>query len=171
MGLRLSARLSRGVRPHVDRLGPAPHVIPSPKGPLVSHPEVIVVADIREEVEQYFRDFAEAVNSGDVDAFMNTQTPDVVWNPPDRATISGPDDVRKYLVDEWFGPSSMQLDMTVQEALPVADEYTCTRGSWSIDLTPKDGSEASTVGGTFMWLLRKEGGEIKGARTSFAMFD
>ena len=87
------------------------------------------MADLREEVEQYFRDFEEAVNSGDVDAFMKTQTPDVVWNPPDRAAVAGSDDVHKYVVDEWFGPNSMQLVMTVQEALSVSDEYTSTRGS------------------------------------------
>ena len=129
------------------------------------------MADLREEVEQYFRGYEEAVNSGDVDAFMRIQTPDVVWNPPDRAAVVGSDDVRQYVVDEWFGPSSMQLAMTVQEALPVSDEYACARGSWSVGLTPKDGSAASTVKGTFMWLLRKEGGDLNGARTSFAMFE
>lgn len=78
----------------------------------------------------------------------------------------GSEAVRSYGQEAWFGPFSMRHTVAVQEAIPASDEYVHARGTWTIDLTPKDGNEPSTLRGTLMWLLRNEGGELKGARAA-----
>ncbi len=129
------------------------------------------MSDLEQKVNLYFHSYDETVTSGNLDAFMATQAPDIVWNPPDRAAVVGHDALRKYAQDQWFGVYSMRLASTVEEAMPVSDDYTVSRGSWTIDLTPKDGSAPSSLKGTFLWLLRNESGGFKAARMSFAIFD
>ena len=129
------------------------------------------MSDAKQQVEDYFRGYNDTVNSGDLEAFLRTQASDVAWNPPDRAAVVGLDNLRQYLVDEWFGVYSMELSNTVEEALPIGDEYIYSRGTWSIDLTPKDGSAPTSLHGTFSRLFRNENGELKGARSAFSILD
>ncbi len=129
------------------------------------------MSNLEEKVNQYFHSYDEFVSSGNVDAFMATQAPDIVWNPPDRASVVGHDALRKYAADEWFDVYSMRLVSTVEEAVPISDDFTVSRGSWTIDLTPKDQSEPSSLKGTFLWVLSNEDDGFKATRMSFAIFD
>ncbi|MFQ5983829.1 MAG: YybH family protein, partial [Woeseiaceae bacterium] len=108
------------------------------------------MSDLEREVKLYFHSYDEIVNSGDSDAFMATQASDVVWNPPDRPAVVGHDALRKYAEDEWFNVFSMRLASTVEDVMPISDQYVVSRGSWTVDLTPKDGSESSSLNGSFL---------------------
>ena len=129
------------------------------------------MSNLKENVVQYFHSYDESVTSGNLDAFMATQAPDVVWNPPDRASVVGHDALRKYVADQWFDVFSMRLVSTVEEAMPISDDFTVSRGSWTIDLTPKDQSEPSSLKGTFLWVLSNEDDGFKATRMSFSIFD
>lgn len=128
------------------------------------------MSDVEREVQLFFHSFDETVTSGNLDACLATQAPDIVWNPPDRDAVVGHDALREYLQDQWFSVFSMHLANTVEEVLPVGDDYAVARGSWTMDLTPKDGSEPGSVKGTFLWLLRSESSGFKAARMSFSNF-
>ncbi len=129
------------------------------------------MTNLEEKVNQYFHNYDDTVTSGNLDSFMATQASDVVWNPPDRASVVGHDALRKYAADEWFDVYSMRLVSTVEEATPISDDFTISRGSWTIDLTPKDKCEPSSLKGTFLWVLSNEDDEFKATRMSFSIFD
>ncbi len=129
------------------------------------------MSDTQQKAQQYFDAYAATLNAGDLDAWVDTLAREVVLNPPDREAVIGSEAARSYGQEAWFGPFSMRHAVVVQEAIPASDEYVHARGTWTIDLTPKDGSEPSSLRGTFMWLLRNEGGELKGARAAFSILD
>ena len=129
------------------------------------------MSNLEEKVKQYFHSYDETVTSGNVDAFMATQAPDVVWNPPDRASVVGHDALREYVEDVWFDVYSMRLVSKVEEATPISDDFTISRGSWTIDLKPKDESAPSSLKGTFLWLLNNKDEGFEATRMSFSIFD
>ncbi len=129
------------------------------------------MSDAQERVQEYFDSYVGNVNSGDLDAWVGTFTDDAVLNPPDRGAVQGRDAIRAYGEEAWFGPFTMRHAVTVEEAITVSDDFVHARGMWTIDLTPKDGSPSSSVNGTFMWLLRKDGDGLKGARAAFSILD
>ena len=129
------------------------------------------MSDPRQRAQEYFDGYDATVNAGDLNAWVGTFTDEAVINPPDRAAMQGSDAIRTYGEEVWFGPNRMRLAVTVEEAIPVSDEYLYTRGNWTIDLTPKDCSPSSSVNGTFMFLLRDDGGELKATRAAFSIVD
>ena len=129
------------------------------------------MSNLEEKVNQYFHGYDESVTSGNLDAFMATQAPDVVWNPPDRPSVVGHDALRKYAEDEWFDVYSMRLVSKVDEATPIGDDFTVSRGSWKMDLTPKDEGAPSSLKGTFLWLLSNKDDGFEATRMSFSIFD
>ena len=122
-------------------------------------------------VQQAFDRFIAAVNADDIDAWLAAQSGDCVWQPPDRVAVEGQEALRTYGHDVWFGLYKMNLEMKVEEVVPVSDSYAYARGSWTIGLTPKDGSEPTALAGTNAMLLRQEGGDLKFARVAFSIFE
>ena len=122
-------------------------------------------------IQKLYGAFDAAVNAGDVDGWLAVQTEDCTWLPPDRPAVAGKEAVRAYVQDAWFGLFNMTVKSTIEEAVATSDSDAWARGSWTMDLVPKDGSEPSTVAGTLLSVLRRESGDWRVARTAFSTLD
>ena len=123
-------------------------------------------ADI-EAIRGVQNEYVRAMNSGDVDAWLETIGDDAVNLPPNHPQVTGKEAIRSYIVTSYFERFNMQLSISVQE-VQILGDFAFTNGSFSLSLTPKDGGEVIEEKGKFIDIFKRQpGGSWKYYRIIF----
>lgn len=120
-----------------------------------------------EKIRSVTESFVRAANAGDVTAWMSTLTDDVTFMPPEQESASGSDAVRTWVVENFFDPFDIDLELSFDE-LQISESWAYAAGPFRETLTPKDGGEAVELVGKFIDVFRRDAdGEWKFARVIF----
>lgn len=110
--------------------------------------------DVQQEMRQRRREWRAAVNAGDLDAYADLVTEDLVWLPPAGDAIEGRKGFRDWL-EPFFGRYSYEF--SVEPARVRAFEGWCAEtGTFRSVMTPRSGGEPQVHGGSYTLLWRRE---------------
>src|SRR5262245_56586412 len=101
--------------------------------------------------------YGSALNSGDLDKWLNTLTDDVVFLPPDQPLISVKQAVRGWPKENFFPPFKMRLNFSFDE-IEVLDTTAVTYGRFTLFLSPTGGGPDTEMVGKFVNIFRRESG-------------
>jgi ketosteroid isomerase-like protein len=109
--------------------------------------DVAAVNDLRE------REVA-AAEAGDVEALLSLRADDFIAMPPDQPPVRGREAVRVFLTAMF---AQVQLEEEVaSEGVVVAADWAYDRGMFSGTVRPKEGGEAMSVAGKYLWIARRQ---------------
>jgi ketosteroid isomerase-like protein len=96
-----------------------------------------------------------AARSGDAEAFGATLTDDVVMLPPDAPMVTGNQAVVAWIAENYFDPFDVDLRFHFEDG-EVHGSSAWTRGPFTLEIRPKDGSDPMTVRGKFIDIFRRD---------------
>ena len=130
------------------------HTAPA-QAPDNSNPDVAAILQIA-------RDFAQAVERGDIAKLMSFYSAEIVKSAPGQAPQSG-----KSAVEESWRKTLSQYDCRVDVQLDdvkILGEIAYDSGTFVLSLAPKGGGSVITSAGRVFEVIRKEGGAWKSVR-------
>jgi uncharacterized protein (TIGR02246 family) len=98
--------------------------------------------------------YAEAVTSGDAEAWLRSFTDDVMWMPPGEAGFAGKEAVRAW-AEPYFEQFDMQEILSANE-IEVAGDWAFAVQDYVFLATPKEGGEAAEERGKGIVILRRQ---------------
>jgi uncharacterized protein (TIGR02246 family) len=112
------------------------------------------VGAVGEEIRQFVKEWAKAMNAGDLDRIMSMVTDDCVRIPPNAPPLIGREAIRQ---DQRmsFDQYNFQGDEAVVD-FRVSGDFAFSRGTWAYSLTPKSGGESEKFKGNFIDIYQKQ---------------
>jgi ketosteroid isomerase-like protein len=107
------------------------------------------------KIEFTLRQFSAACNAGDQNAIERTLDDDVVFMPPDAPAVSGKETVVQWVQSAVFDLFHQKLQMNLGQA-QVVDAEALVTGSFSLEMTPKSGSNTVKGVGKHMAVFKKQ---------------
>lgn len=104
--------------------------------------------------ETIWKEYAESLNSGDLDRWLELWTEDGVQMPPDEAAIAGKDNIRarnEALLDKF----TFDIGITNQE-VQAAGNWAYARGTYTAKLMPKAGGRPISIDGKYLTILARQ---------------
>ena len=120
----------------------------------------------QEAIQRNMDEYIAACNTGDVDDYVGTMTPDVVFSPPGEARVAGHAAIRTWVQAGFFDPFNVTFHGEFDRIVVVGSEAFAP-GRFTLHLKPKDGSPAIDANGSFFDVFREEAGEWKLASAIF----
>lgn len=105
-------------------------------------------------IRQLNRDFAAAMNAGDVDALVTMMTDDVVMMPPGAAPVHGAEAVRRTF-DEMFEQVVLHETWTSVEVV-VDGEHAYDWSRYNVRITARESGESVEEKGQNLFVARRE---------------
>jgi ketosteroid isomerase-like protein len=112
------------------------------------------VSAATEAVQATLRRYIAACNAGDAGAYVATLAPDVVTCPPGQEPFKGQDAARSWVQEGFFDVFDVTFDASFDRMIE-ADEEVMAPGSFTLDLSPKDGGDDVNLTGTFFNIFRE----------------
>ena len=109
----------------------------------------------QEKIQQNMDDYTVACNTGDVEAYMATLTPDAVVLPPDQARVEGRENIGAWVKEGFFDPFTVTFEGIFDRIVVVGSEAFAP-GRFTLHLEPKDGSVPIDTSGAFFDVFREE---------------
>lgn len=113
----------------------------------MSH-DLEVLAEVRDA-------YVATSNSGNLEAWLETLTDDVVMMPPDAPAVAGKEAAGKWIGENFFDPFDMELGVHFDDG-EVHGSTAWTRGSFTLALAAKGGGDTANMNGKFMNVFRKD---------------
>jgi len=99
------------------------------------------------------RQIQAAENAGDASVFERVAADDVVVMPPKAGVLLGRDATVRVMRD-FFAGTTMHIEYS-RSVVEVHPDTAIERGLYSQTLTPKDGGQAVSSRGTYLWVYRR----------------
>ena len=107
-----------------------------------------------EAVRATLKRYIAACNAGDAGAFVDTLASDVVFCPPAQAPFKGHDAARSWVQGGFFDVFDVTFHGSFDRVIEAGDEVMAP-GSFTLDLSPKDGGDDVHLTGTFFNIFRE----------------
>jgi uncharacterized protein (TIGR02246 family) len=124
---------------------------PEAETPMDAGPDI--EADIQAQ-KDIVEKFDAALNSGDLEGFLDLYTEDAVRLPPGEEPILGKEALRT-AIQQWFDQYEAQVHNVVVDAR-VSGDFGFARGTWEANLAPKDGGETMQQGGAWVSIHERQ---------------
>ena len=105
------------------------------------------MTSVEDAVRETLQNYIDACNSGNIEAFKATLAENVEWRASAEPAIYGREAVAEWAQSNFFDVFDVKFEAEFGE-LVEADSKVFTPGTFSLHLTPKDGSEPSTAPGS-----------------------
>ena len=99
-------------------------------------------------------DFLEALNSGDVDGYLEYLSDDAVVMPPNEPALVGRGAILSWL-QAFFGQFSVQEEWSSREVM-IAGAFAYDWGRYTAIVTPLEGGERTLSSGKYLWVIRRQ---------------
>jgi len=109
---------------------------------------------VLDKVKERKRQWIEAVNSRNLDAYAELVADDVVWIPPVGAAITGRQEFRQWL-RPFFGSYRYQYTSSNARVLDAGD-WVVESADFKTQMTPVDGGPAMTHEGAYLVIWRRD---------------
>ena len=106
-------------------------------------------------IKRTSQEYMNAINSGDLNQWLETLTEDVVCLPPDQRMVTGKKAVRPWMKKTFFDPFQMRFHHTFDE-IEVLGATAFARGRFTLSLTPRAGGSATKMRGKFIDIFRRQ---------------
>jgi uncharacterized protein (TIGR02246 family) len=108
-------------------------------------------------IRQIWVGYANAVMTGNVDAYMALWADGGVQMPPGVPPNVGKDTIRASTAKKMAGGSANKTVMKIDpQEITILGDYAYSRGLYTVDVTGADGSVLAHTDGKFMTILRKQ---------------
>ena len=107
-----------------------------------------------EAVQTTLRRYIAACNAGDAEAYVETLAPDVVFCPPTQEPFKGQDAARAWVKEGFFDVFDVTFDASFDRVIETGEEVMAP-GSFTLDLSPRDGGDDVHLTGTFFNIFRE----------------
>lgn len=108
-------------------------------------------------IQQVWVDYANAVMTGNVDAYMALWADGGVQMPPGVPPNVGKDAIRASTAKKMAGGSDNTTVMKIDpKEITILGDYAYSRGLYTVNVTGSDGSVLGKTDGKFMTILRKQ---------------
>lgn len=126
----------------------------SAEAPAPETVEVQAPTDESVNVRESFKTLLRAYQVGSAEGVLSVLDTDVLWMPPDAASIQGLDAVMKHHQD-LFAANTVGLSFSVQE-VQTSGDWAFTRGQYSVSVTPKAGGNAMAEAGKAISVMKRD---------------
>jgi uncharacterized protein (TIGR02246 family) len=107
-------------------------------------------------ISQLLKQYCQAANDSNLDAFMSLWDDNAIRQEPDQPSIHGKEQIYKHFemtFNEFGGDIEIYGDTEIQVTGP---SWAYCRGTFTFDLTPKQGGPVTHLDGKWMDILKKQ---------------
>lgn len=96
-----------------------------------------------------------AIETGNVDGYLDAYADDAVWMPPAAEEIMGKAAARQ-IMQGALDEITIDEETTVDEQVVLSPDWVLDRGTYALTRTPKDGGESEEAVGTFLTIWHRQ---------------
>jgi uncharacterized protein (TIGR02246 family) len=113
-----------------------------------------IEADARAIKDLLENQYASTIAEGDIERWMTFFLDDVIFMPPNAATLKGRDATREF-ARPFFEQFNMETNITVDD-VEVSGDLAFARWGYSGRYSPKDGGDAILENGKEIWIFKRQ---------------
>ena len=110
-------------------------------------------ADV-EAIERLVKQYEDAVNAADVEAWLKVLTDNAIWMRPGNTSLNGKDALRPW-GQEAFDYANLVYAFSTEQ-IEVAGDWAFLRGSGTVEVTPKDSGQTRHSSYKYIWIMRQQ---------------
>lgn len=124
------------------------------------------MTSLKDAIDEVWNTYASAITDGDIDRWITLWIEDGIQMPPDAPVNIGKDKIRAF-VQNLMNLFKWKMAINNEEVRE-ADGWGYVRGTYTFELTPKEGGETIKGSGKYLTILeRQDDGSWKIARDCF----
>lgn len=124
------------------------------------------MTSLKDAIDEVWNTYASALNAGDMDRWISLWIEDGIQMPPDAPRNIGKEKIRAFL-DNLVNLFQWKMAINCDEVRET-DDWGFARGTYTVELTPKEEGEIMKGSGKFLTILEKQDdGSWKIARDIF----
>lgn len=128
------------------------------------------MSEVKNAVRKTLNKYVEASNNGDAEAFKAILLEDVELNPSGHPAVIGREAAGEWAQREFFDQADVNLELFPQ-SIEEVNSAVHVSGTFSIDMSPKDGSADESVTGAFYSIFREDDDGVWKYKYSMYNFD
>ena len=113
-----------------------------------------MVSDVA-KVHELLDEYASACHAGDLERWMSLWIEDAIQMPPDVPRRVGKEEIRREM-QPGFDLFDMSNMITQTEEVRILGDRAYSHGTYTFDMTPKEGGETTSLSGKFFDILWKQ---------------